>query len=50
MRRSGSGLWRPAPPPILGHGIGSGLNERIEQRADFMSFLHDQLGMTGPVN
>jgi len=28
-----------------GHGIGTALNEQIEQRADAMSFLFDQLGV-----
>ncbi len=27
-----------------GHGIGTALNERIEQNADVLSFLFDQLG------
>ena len=31
-----------------GHGIGSSLTERIEQQADTLSFLFDQLGMKGP--
>jgi prolyl oligopeptidase len=28
-----------------GHGIGSSLDERIDQSADWMAFLFDQLGM-----
>jgi prolyl oligopeptidase PreP (S9A serine peptidase family) len=28
-----------------GHGIGSSLDERIAQSADWMAFLFDQLGM-----
>ena len=28
-----------------GHGIGSSLNERIEQNADIYSFLFDELGI-----
>ena len=28
-----------------GHGIGTALDEQIEERADAMSFLFDQLGM-----
>jgi len=28
-----------------GHGIGTALNERIEQDADVFAFLFDQLGM-----
>jgi protease II len=35
-----------------GHGIGTALDERIEQGADFFSFLFDQLGIkyTPPAN
>jgi prolyl oligopeptidase len=29
-----------------GHGIGTGLNERIDQDADVFAFLFDQLGMS----
>jgi prolyl oligopeptidase len=29
-----------------GHGIGTALDERVEQDADFFSFLFDQLGIT----
>lgn len=29
-----------------GHGIGSSLSERIDQQADILTFLFDQLGMT----
>jgi prolyl oligopeptidase len=29
-----------------GHGIGTALNERIEQGADVLSFLFDQMGIT----
>jgi prolyl oligopeptidase len=46
---TGSGL------PVLlristtsGHGIGSSLSERIDQQADQLAFLYDQLGMTVP--
>jgi len=46
---TGSGL------PVLlristtsGHGIGSSLSERIDQQADQLAFLFDQLGMTLP--
>jgi prolyl oligopeptidase len=46
---TGSGL------PVLlristtsGHGIGSSLSERIDQQADQLAFLYDQLGMTLP--
>lgn len=31
-----------------GHGIGSSLSDRIEENADWMSFLFDQLGMKLP--
>jgi len=31
-----------------GHGIGTALDERIEQQADVFSFLFDQLGITYP--
>jgi prolyl oligopeptidase len=30
-----------------GHGIGSSLNERIGEQTDMLTFLFDQLGMTG---
>ena len=35
-----------------GHGTGTALDERIEQGADFFSFLFDQLGIkyTPPAN
>ena len=31
--------------PSAGHGIGTALDERIEQGADLFSFLFDQLGI-----
>ena len=31
-----------------GHGIGSALSVRVDQQADYMAFLFDQLGMTLP--
>ncbi len=44
-----------SPNPILlrtnktsGHGIGSSLSERIDEAADEITFLFDQLGMTYP--
>jgi prolyl oligopeptidase len=33
-----------------GHGIGSSLAERIDQQADQLAFLFDQLGMPTPAN
>ncbi len=33
-----------------GHGVGSALSARMNQFADFMSFLFDQLGMTYPTS
>jgi prolyl oligopeptidase len=33
-----------------GHGIGTSLTERIDQQADQLAFLFDQLGMSGPAN
>jgi hypothetical protein len=31
--------------PAAGHGIGTALDERIEEYADVFSFLFDQLGI-----
>ncbi len=31
-----------------GHGIGSSLDERIEEQTDQLMFLYDQLGLTPP--
>jgi len=31
-----------------GHGIGSPLSVQIDQAADYLAFLFDQLGMTLP--
>jgi prolyl oligopeptidase len=44
-----------SPYPILlrtsasaGHGIGTALDERLEENADVFSFLFDQLGISFP--
>jgi prolyl oligopeptidase len=51
LQASGSG--RPIYLRISttsGHGIGSSLNDRIEEGADWLSFLFDQLGMKLPAS
>jgi prolyl oligopeptidase len=43
---SGSGLPVLLRTNAAGHGMGSSRNERIDEEADILAFLYDQLGVT----
>lgn len=45
--RSGHPVWLRTSA-TTGHGIGTPHSEEIEQQADILAFLFDQLGMAGP--
>jgi len=43
---TGSGLPVLLRTNTSGHGMGSSRNERVEEDADILAFLYDQIGMT----